>query len=47
MAFMLFYVMIKMTIVNFYENGKMIENNENHDGEYEKMQQKCAKALLA
>ena len=37
MAFMLFYVMIKMTIVNFYENGKMIENNENHDEEYEKV----------
>ena len=47
MAFMLLYVMIKMTIVNFYENGKMIENNEKHDEEYEKMQQKCAKALLA
>ena len=44
MAIMLIY---KMTIVNFYENGKMIENNEKHDEEYEKMQQKCAKALLA
>ena len=34
MAIMLIY---KMTIVNFYENGKMIENNENHDEEYEKV----------